>query len=124
MRASSGIMAALEAPRLRAARDHPDIEALAAVIAAPLPEAEAAPASLYLTFLAEMPGNPDLEALERLQPGERFALKSRVFYLRRAWADRTVRADREVPGRAGHRARLALAPHAGAGGREDRAAET
>ncbi|MFO7261057.1 MAG: DUF1697 domain-containing protein [bacterium] len=56
---------------------------LAAVIAAnPFPEAEAAPASLYLTFLAEMPDNPDLEALERLRkPGERFALKGRVFYL-------------------------------------------
>lgn len=58
-------------------------EELAAAIAAnPYPEAEAAPKSLHLTFLAEEPASPDLDALERLRkPSERFTLKGRVFYL-------------------------------------------
>ncbi len=53
-----------------------------AVAANPYPEADAAPASLHLTFLASAPKSPDLAALEKIRkPNERFALKGRVFYL-------------------------------------------
>ncbi len=48
----------------------------------PFPEAIGVPKSLHLGFLASVPTNPDLAALERLKAGnERYALKDKVFYL-------------------------------------------
>ncbi|HXV75245.1 MAG TPA: DUF1697 domain-containing protein [Candidatus Polarisedimenticolaceae bacterium] len=48
----------------------------------PFPEAESAPASLHLGFLASLPKRPDLAKLDRLRQGsERFRLIGRVFYL-------------------------------------------
>jgi len=48
----------------------------------PFPEAESEPKTLHLHFLASMPKNPDLGALESIKSDrERFALKDRVFYL-------------------------------------------
>lgn len=48
----------------------------------PFPEAQSAPQSLHLTFLAAAPTTPDLAALEKLRKeNERFALRGRVFYL-------------------------------------------
>ena len=48
----------------------------------PFPEAESEPKTLHIHFLATMPKNPDLGALESIKSDrERFALKDRVFYL-------------------------------------------
>ena len=48
----------------------------------PFPEAESEPKTLHIHFLATMPKNPDLDALESIKSDrERFALKDRVFYL-------------------------------------------
>jgi uncharacterized protein (DUF1697 family) len=48
----------------------------------PFPEAESEPKTLHIHFLASMPKNPDLGALESIKSDrERFALKDRVFYL-------------------------------------------
>jgi uncharacterized protein (DUF1697 family) len=48
----------------------------------PYPEAEAAPKSLHLLFLAEVPQHPDLKALAALKTGsEHFTLAGKVFYL-------------------------------------------
>lgn len=48
----------------------------------PFGEADTEPNTVHLTFLSELPSNPDIEALERLRkPDERFLLKGRVFYL-------------------------------------------
>ena len=48
----------------------------------PFPEAESEPKTLHVHFLASMPKNPDLGALESIKSDrERFALKDRVFYL-------------------------------------------
>jgi uncharacterized protein (DUF1697 family) len=48
----------------------------------PFPEAESEPKTLHLDFLASMPKNPDLDALESIKSDrEQFALKDRVFYL-------------------------------------------
>jgi uncharacterized protein (DUF1697 family) len=48
----------------------------------PFPEAESEPKTLHVTFLASMPNNPDLGALESIKSDrERFALKDKVFYL-------------------------------------------
>jgi uncharacterized protein (DUF1697 family) len=48
----------------------------------PFPEAESEPKTLHLSFLATMPKNPDLDALESIKSDrEQFALKDRVFYL-------------------------------------------
>jgi uncharacterized protein (DUF1697 family) len=48
----------------------------------PFPQAEANPKSLHLYFLAELPLNPNLEALHRVQSSkESFVLDGRVFYL-------------------------------------------
>jgi uncharacterized protein (DUF1697 family) len=48
----------------------------------PFPEAESEPKTLHLNFLASIPKNPDLDALESIKSDrERFALKDRVFYL-------------------------------------------
>ena len=48
----------------------------------PFPEAEAEPKTLQVHFLASMPKNPDLGALESIKGDrERFALKDGVFYL-------------------------------------------
>ena len=48
----------------------------------PFPEAESEPKSLHLYFLASMPNDPDLGALESISKGsERFALKNGVLYL-------------------------------------------
>jgi uncharacterized protein (DUF1697 family) len=53
-----------------------------AVKSNPYPEAESEPKTLHLYFLASVPKNPDLGALERIKSdGERFALKDEVFYL-------------------------------------------
>ena len=53
-----------------------------AVRSNPFPEAESEPKTLHLYFLASMPNNPDLGALESIKgDGERFALKDSVFYL-------------------------------------------
>lgn len=59
------------------------LEAYEAALAGnPFPEAEAEPKSLHLYFLAEPPGAPDLEALERLAADdERFVLDDLVLYL-------------------------------------------
>ena len=48
----------------------------------PFPEAESEPKTLHAYFLASMPENPDLGALDNIKSDrERFALKDRVFYL-------------------------------------------
>jgi uncharacterized protein (DUF1697 family) len=48
----------------------------------PFAEADQAPKSVHLFFLAERPQKPDLKSLDVLKaPGERFALKGRAFYL-------------------------------------------
>jgi uncharacterized protein (DUF1697 family) len=48
----------------------------------PFPNAESEPKTLHVHFLASMPKNPDLGALENLKSErERFALKDGVFYL-------------------------------------------
>ena len=48
----------------------------------PFPEAESDPKTLHLHFLASMPKDPDLEALESIKSDrERFVLKDSVFYL-------------------------------------------
>jgi uncharacterized protein (DUF1697 family) len=48
----------------------------------PFSEAESEPKTLHIHFLASMPKNPDLGALESIKSDrERFALKDRVFYL-------------------------------------------
>ena len=48
----------------------------------PFPEAESEPETLHLYFLASVPQNPDLNALDSIKRnGERFALEGRVFYL-------------------------------------------
>lgn len=48
----------------------------------PFPEADSEPKSVHLTFLSALPGNPDIETLERIrEPSERFALKGKVFFL-------------------------------------------
>src|ERR671916_1164691 len=48
----------------------------------PFPEAESEPKTLHVHFLASMPKNPDLDALESIRSDrERFALKDKVFYL-------------------------------------------
>lgn len=48
----------------------------------PFPEAESEPKSLHLNFLANVPQNPDLQALNELKTqNERFELKGKVFYL-------------------------------------------
>jgi len=48
----------------------------------PYPEAEAAPSTLHVGFLATVPPRPDLDGLEKLRTaGERFALAGDVFYL-------------------------------------------
>jgi uncharacterized protein (DUF1697 family) len=53
-----------------------------AVESNPFPEAESEPRTLQVHFLASMPKNPDLGALESIKGDrERFALKDGVFYL-------------------------------------------
>src|SRR5215204_5844732 len=53
-----------------------------AVESNPFPEAESEPKTLHAYFLASMPENPDLGALDNIKSDrERFALKDRVFYL-------------------------------------------
>jgi uncharacterized protein (DUF1697 family) len=53
-----------------------------AMHANPFHDAEAAPQTLHIGFLASVPGNPDLQSLEKLRAGtERFRLISPVFYL-------------------------------------------
>jgi uncharacterized protein (DUF1697 family) len=48
----------------------------------PFPEAESEPKTLHVYFLAALPGNPDLKALDSLKKeSERFELKGNVFYL-------------------------------------------
>ncbi len=53
-----------------------------AVESNPFPEAESEPKTLHVHFLASMPKNADLGALESIKSDrERFALKDGVFYL-------------------------------------------
>lgn len=53
-----------------------------AIRANPFPEAEAAPRTLHLFFLASRPAAPDLDALnDARSPTERFHLADEVFYL-------------------------------------------
>jgi len=53
-----------------------------AVASNPFPEADDAPKTLHLFFLASPPTAPDLEALHKVQaPSERFHLTDPVFYL-------------------------------------------
>jgi len=53
-----------------------------AVESNPFPEAESAPKTLHVYFLASIPTNPDLGALERTKSDhERFVLEDGVFYL-------------------------------------------
>jgi uncharacterized protein (DUF1697 family) len=53
-----------------------------AVESNPFPEAESEPKTLHVHFLASMPRNPDLGALESIKSDrERFVLKDGVFYL-------------------------------------------
>ena len=48
----------------------------------PFPEGDAEPKTVHLTFLAEIPSDPALDALEAVRtPSERFALCGQVFYL-------------------------------------------
>jgi uncharacterized protein (DUF1697 family) len=52
-----------------------------AVASNPFREAESAPKTLHLTFLASTPKNPDLIGLERIRKAnEQFTLKGKVFY--------------------------------------------
>jgi len=59
------------------------IEEFQSILAAnPFPEAVATPKLLHVSFLAETPENPDLEALESVRSGtERFELHANAFYL-------------------------------------------
>jgi uncharacterized protein (DUF1697 family) len=66
----------------------PDVQLLTeeemekAIQANPFPEGEAEPKSLHLFFLAAVPENPDLKAIDALRiENERFALIDKVFYL-------------------------------------------
>jgi uncharacterized protein (DUF1697 family) len=53
-----------------------------AVESSPFPEAESEPKTLHVHFLASMPKNPDLGALESIKSDrERFVLKDGVLYL-------------------------------------------
>jgi uncharacterized protein (DUF1697 family) len=53
-----------------------------AVTSNPFPEAESESKTLHLYFLASVPKNPDLDALESIKTDrERFVLKDRVLYL-------------------------------------------
>jgi uncharacterized protein (DUF1697 family) len=53
-----------------------------AIEANPFPEAESEPKTLHVNFLAAVPENPDLKALEGLRKeNERFELKGNIFYL-------------------------------------------
>jgi uncharacterized protein (DUF1697 family) len=53
-----------------------------AVESNPFPEAESEPKTLHVHFLASMPRNPELGALESIKSDrERFVLKDGVFYL-------------------------------------------
>ena len=53
-----------------------------AVESNPFPEAESEPKSLHVNFLASVPENPDLKALENLRKeSERFELRGNLFYL-------------------------------------------
>jgi uncharacterized protein (DUF1697 family) len=53
-----------------------------AIEANPFPEAESEPKTLHVNFLAAVPEDPDLKALESLRKeNERFELKGNVFYL-------------------------------------------
>lgn len=53
-----------------------------AVESNPFPEAESEPKTLHAYFLASMPKNPDLDALEGIKSErERFVLKDGIFYL-------------------------------------------
>lgn len=57
-------------------------EAEKAVGSNPFPEAESEPKTLHLLFLASVPKNPDLDALEAIKGGrERFVLKDSFLYL-------------------------------------------
>ena len=52
-----------------------------AIAANPFPQAETAPTSLHLVFLARKPRAPDFAPLDRLlKPNERYVLKGQVFY--------------------------------------------
>src|SRR5689334_19440978 len=52
-----------------------------AIAANPFAQAEGAPASLHLVFLAQKPRAVDFAPLDRLlKPNERYALKGKVFY--------------------------------------------
>jgi uncharacterized protein (DUF1697 family) len=52
-----------------------------AIAANPFPQAEAAPTSLHLVFLAAKPRAPDFAPLDRLlKANERYVLKGKVFY--------------------------------------------
>jgi uncharacterized protein (DUF1697 family) len=59
-----------------------EVEQLARIIADnPFPEGESEPALLAVGFLAAVPEQPDLEALEAVRKrSERFALGGEVFY--------------------------------------------
>jgi uncharacterized protein (DUF1697 family) len=53
-----------------------------AMVRNPFPEAEAAPTSVHLFFLADAPAQSRLQALDAIKaPTERFVLDGRVFYL-------------------------------------------
>jgi uncharacterized protein (DUF1697 family) len=53
-----------------------------AVVSNPFPEAESEPKTLHIHFLASVPKNPDLDALESIKSGrERFVLRDGVLYL-------------------------------------------
>lgn len=54
----------------------------AAIANNPYRKAESEPTSLHLTFLSDVPADPDLAELESLRTGrETFTLKDRVFYV-------------------------------------------
>ena len=58
-----------------------EAELAAAIEANPYPEAEAAPKSLHLVFLAQKPKTVDFAPLERLlKDNERYTLEGKVFY--------------------------------------------
>lgn len=66
----------------------PDVQLLTkeemekAIQSNPFPQGEDKPKSLHLFFLAAVPPNPDLEAIDALRAeNERFALVDKVFYL-------------------------------------------
>ena len=57
-------------------------EMVRAIESNPFPEAESEPKTLHVHFLASMPKDPDLGALESIKSDrERFALEDKVFYL-------------------------------------------